>query len=147
MPDKMEREIEEILAKLDAESPRSKPADKAPVSILSRRKRTVNPVARATSRTAGMVDSINPTTLLFGGAGIMIAGLLLSTIYAPLIWASFAGVVIFLAAFLWSFRRTPRVSGAGSQAPRGHYWRDRYIEYPAQRNGPLDRLKRRFRHR
>jgi len=146
MPDKMEREIEEILAKLDAESPRNKPADKAPVSILSRRKRTVNPMTRVRTRTSGMLDAINPTTLLFTGAGVMVAGLIFSTLYAPLIWASFAGVVIFLAAFLWSFRRTPRNSGAtAGQAPRGHYWRDRYIEYPPQRNGPIERLKRRFR--
>jgi Flp pilus assembly protein TadB len=146
MPDKMEREIEEILAKLDGETPRTA-SEKAPISILSRRKRTPNPVVRASQRSSSVIDSINPTTLLFGGAIVMIAGLIGSLAYGPLIWASFAGVVIFLCAFLWSFRRTPRTTASGPMgaAPRGHYWRDRYIEYPLNQTGPLDKLKKRFR--
>jgi Flp pilus assembly protein TadB len=145
MPDKMEREIEEILAKLDGEAPQGSSSEKAPISILSRRKRTPNPVTRASQRTSSVLDSVNPTTLLFTGAIVMIAGLIGSLAYSPLIWASFGGVVIFLAAFLWSFRRTPRASGGGmGTAPRGHYWRDRYIEYP-QSNSGFDKLKKRFR--
>ncbi|MEO9254059.1 MAG: hypothetical protein ABI305_00845 [Tepidiformaceae bacterium] len=145
MPDKMEREIEEILAKLDGEAPRGNTSDNAPVSILSRRKRAPNPVTRATRGTSSLLDRINPTTLLFTGAGVMVAGLIGSLAYSPLIWASFAGVVIFLAAFLSSFRRTPRASGGGmGTAPRGHYWRDRYIEYPQTGSG-IDKLKKRFR--
>lgn len=145
MPDKMEREIEEILAKLDGEAPQGSSSEKAPISILSRRKRTPNAVARASRRTGSVLDRINPTTLLFTGAGVMVLGLIGSLAYNPLIWASFAGVVIFLAAFLWSFRRTPRPRGGvlGS-APSGHYWRDRYIEYP-QSNSGFDKLRKRFR--
>ena len=147
MPDKMEREIEEILAKLDGDSPRTvpPPGDKSPVSILSRRKRQPSPLKRVSARTGGLFDSINPTTLLFAGAGTMIAGLILSTVYGPLIWASFAGVMLFIAAFLWSFRRTPRVVRGGSAQPTGHYWRDRYIEYQPESSGIAGKIKRRFR--
>jgi hypothetical protein len=147
MPDKMEREIEEILAKLDGDSPRAAPAqgEKAPVSILSRRKRQPSPLKRVSKSTGGFLDGINPTTLLFAGAGTMIAGLILSTVYEPLIWASFAGVVLFIAAFLWSFRRTPRPVRGGTTQPVGHYWRDRYIEYQPESSGIAGRIKRRFR--
>jgi hypothetical protein len=145
MTDKMEREIEEILAKLDGEKPRAGQADKTPVSILSRRKRAPNPVVRASRGGGSVLDRVNPTTLLFAGAGIMVAGLILSNFYSPLIWASFAGVVVFLAAFLWSFRRTPRASGGAASAPRGHFWRDRYIEYTPAAPSLTDRVRRRFR--
>ena len=50
-------------------------SEKAPVSILSRRKRQPGPLQRATRRTGGIFDGINPTTLLFAGAGTMVAGL------------------------------------------------------------------------
>ena len=145
MPDKMEREIEEILAKLDAEKPRAVQPDTTPISILSRRKRAPKPAVRASHRSGGLLNRVNPTSLLFSGAGIMVAGLILSGFYGPFIWASFAGIVVFLAAFLWSFRRTPRASGGGTSAPRGHFWRDRYIEYTPAHPSLADRLRRRFR--
>ena len=145
MPDKMEREIEEILAKLDNEAPRSPLAEKAPVSILSRRKHTPGAAARARAKTSSLLSGINPATLLFLGAGVMIGGLVFSTVYGPLIWASFAGVVMFLLAFVWSFRRTPRYTRSAGSTPQGHYWRDRYIEYQPQSSSLSERIKRRFR--
>lgn len=145
MTDKMEREIEEILAKLDEEKQRTVQPDTTPISILSRRKRAPKPAVRASRRTGGTLDRVNPTTLLFAGAGIMVAGLILSGFYSPFIWASFAGIVVFLAAFLWSFRRTPRSSGGGASAPGGHFWRDRYIEYTPAAPSLADRIRSRFR--
>ena len=156
MPDKMEREIEEILARLDKDSPR--PQEPAPpISIMARRKKApgrAEQLRRARSEVGsslgnGILAGISPTTLLFAGAGVMVAGLVLSNFWQPLIWASFAGVVLFLAAFLWSFKRTPQMTSgggaAGAPAPRGHYWRDRYIEYTPDELGAMSRLKRRFR--
>src|SRR5665213_1891450 len=159
MPDKMEREIEEILARLDKDGPA--PQEPAPpISIMARRKEAAGLAERMrqggavlgtglsknlTSRLGdGPLGSISPTTLLFAGAGVIVGGLILSNVWQPLIWASFAGVVLFLGAFLWSFKRTPRVSGgaaggAGAPAPKGHYWRDRYIEYDATDSGAMTR--------
>ena len=75
----------------------------------------------------------------------MVAGLILAAFWSPLIWMSFAGVVVFLAAFVMSFFRSPHPTSGGS-APRGHYWRDRYIEYmPPQSGSPFDRMRRKLR--
>jgi hypothetical protein len=141
MADKFEREIEEILAKLDGDEP---PAARTPISIKSARRKNP-PKSPARAPRARSTPTITPTTLLFTGAGVMIGGLLLSAFWEPLIWASFGGIILFLAAFIWSFRRSPR--GGGTSAPQGHYWRDRYIEYESGGSTVFDRMKRRFRRR
>lgn len=146
MADKFEREIEEILAKLDGDGPlRTETGAKQPISITSARRKPPKPKPARAPGQPGLFSRISPSTLLFAGAGTMIAGLILSNIYSPLIWASFAGVVLFLGAFLWSFRRTNR--SAGAAAPQGHYWRDRYIEYEPSNSSAFGRLTRRFRRR
>lgn len=145
MADKFEREIEEILAKLDGDGPlRTGSPEKQPIPIASakRKRQRKQKVTRARTR-ASPAASITPTSLLFAGAGTMIAGLILSNFYGPLIWASFAGVVLFLGAFLWSFRASARPTGGA--APKGYYWRDRYIEYESPNPSALDRLTRRLR--
>ncbi len=140
MADKFEREIEEILAKLDDKLPPAE--EKSPISLASRRQAKAKASRPRTPRTNPMAR-ITPTTLLFAGAGIMFGGLLLSNFWGPLIWVSLSGVLLFAGAFLWSFRRTPRVDRAAS--PKGVYWRDRYIEYgpPAASGG--SRIKNWFR--
>ena len=141
MADRVEREIEEILAKLDSDP---KASAKRPVPISSKRPRAQSPAKRVRRPFAPNFDT---TTLLFLGAGIMVAGLLLASFWSPLIWASFAGVVIFLGAFIMSFFRSGR-STSGGPATRGHYWRDRYIEYtPPPTAGPIERIRRRLRRR
>ena len=136
MADKFEREIEEILAKLDDKLP--PPAEeRSPISLASRRK------GKGKAPRANPPAWLTPTALLFAGAGIMFGGLLLSSFWAPLIWASLSGVVLFVAAFFWSFRRTPRAGRAAS--PRGAYWRDRYIEYGPQTTTGGSRIKNWFR--
>jgi hypothetical protein len=142
MADRVEREIEEILAKLETELPPG-PAggERKPISIASKRKQGPGAAARARSRLGGLPRLSRPT-MMFLGAGVMLLGLILSTSIAPLIWLSFAGVVLFVGAFLSSFL------GSGSQPAsrqRGVYWRDRFIEYEPQQPGPLGRMKRRLR--
>lgn len=129
MADKFEREIEEILAKLDDKLPEGgSSGERAPISLASKRQQKAK-AQRARTPRSNPLAGITPTHLLFAGAGIMFGGLLLSNIWEPLIWASLSGIVIFLGAFVWSFRRTNRASGGSSPQPRGYYWRDRYIEY------------------
>ena len=147
MSDKMEREIEEILARLDTDAPNA-PEPAPPISIMARRKKAARRLAPERSGSGGMLARVNPTAFLFTGAGVMVAGLVLSNVWQPFIWASFAGVVLFIGGFLWSFRRSPGPHGAGAAPPpKGHYWRDRYIEYEPAAPGPMDRLKRRLRRR
>ena len=140
MADRIEREIEEILAKLDQDE--GLPGgNKKPVSILSAKTKRQAPPSRG-PRTSP-VARVNPTTFLFAGAGLVIAGLFLSSFWEPLIWASLAGVVVFLGAFASSFFRSGTPPPG---APRGVYWRDRYIEYePPRRGGGWRRFARRFR--
>lgn len=151
MADRIEKEIEEILAKLDVgdsgdtitgERPRE------PIPFEPRRKsrgaKKSNPVVRAASTSSGL-PGVTPATLLFMGAGVMIGGLVLATFWDPLIWLSFAGIVLFLAAFGWSFVRKPGAA-RGVRTAQGAYWRDRYIEYEQPANkGIFSRVANSFR--
>jgi hypothetical protein len=141
MADKFEREIEEILAKLDDKLP---PAgeERPPISLASRRQQK-SKAAKTRAPRSNPLRFVSPTTLLFAGAGIMFGGLLLSNVWGPLIWASLSGVLLFVGAFLWSFRKTPRPGPSAS--PKGVYWRDRYIEYGAPAASGGSRIKNWFR--
>ena len=160
MVDRIEREIEEILAKLD-DGPSPPAADgRTPTSIKDYKRKSPSKSTSSSSKSAprssprrsfaSLLPDINPATLLFTGAGLLVAGLILTLFMPALIWVSFAGIIVFLSAFAWSFVRTPRTpagGGGGRQAATGHYWRDRYISYEPQGkgNGPLDKIRRRFR--
>ena len=142
MADRIEREINEILAKLDELPPEPAPMERAPISIAEHRERKSATDAR--SRLALKLPRVNSTMALLTGAGAVIGGLLLSNLWSPLLWVAFAGVVIFLSGFVAALVQTPR---PGKQAPPGgHFWRDRYIQYsqPAS-TGTWERLKRRLR--
>lgn len=145
MPDKFEREIEEILAKLDDELPaepgvkRSGPTT-TPISLAKKRQQKAKAERVRTSRPNPLSD-LNPTNLLFAGAGIMFGGLIVSGFWGPAIWASLAGIVLFIGAFFWSFRRSSRPSGTPSR--QGHYWRDRWIDDTP--SGGSSGIKGRFR--
>jgi hypothetical protein len=121
MADRIEREIEELLAKLETELPEG---GRQPISLEERRRR--RKPRRSLPRLS--LPALDPARLLLAGAGTMIAGLFLSMFWSPLIWVSFAGVVVFIGAFLLSFRSRP-VGSIGGSRPRRVYWRDRYIDY------------------
>ncbi len=156
MADRVEREIEEILARLDKELP-AEPVgvapERKPISISSARDvraQKTKAAAPSPARAPRINVPFEPPTLLFAGAGIMIAGLVLSSaIASAFIWLSFAGVLLFLAAFAWSFFRTkPQSNDADvfySSEPGKVFWRDRYID--ARPGGPStsDKIRRRFR--
>lgn len=143
MADKFEREIEEILAKLDDDPPSAGQAPgRSPISISQKRQQKAKAQRVRTAR-SNPLASLSPTTLLFAGAGVMFAGLIVSVFWGPAIWASLAGVVLFIGAFFWSFRKTPRGTSSaptGRSQGTGTYWRDRYID-----DRPDDGIKSRFR--
>ncbi len=153
MPDRVEREIEEILSKLENSGgggPAPKPAPgREPIPLKPRRKPSM------ASRIVGGIPAmpnVTPATLLFAGAGIMLGGLVLSAVADAMIWVAFAGVVIFLGAFIWAFlrRTSPGPASTGNVgSSNGAYWRDRYIEYEPRANeaGSVERFKRIFRRR
>jgi hypothetical protein len=144
MADRIEREIEEILEKLDTELPSDGP-DRAPISILSRKKKKpVTPRNRRGPSPTKRSGQFNPTSLMFTGAGLVVGGLVLSNIWGPIIWVSFAGVLLFIGAFLSTFFRS--APPAGTSQPQGAYWRDRYIPYESQKaESAMSRFRRKFR--
>ncbi len=147
MADRIEREIEEILAKLDVGSEADTiTGERVPTPIAEhRRSRLAGRPSPPRTRSLPAVR-VNPATLLLAGAGVMVAGLLLANTWEPFIWLSFGGVVLFISAFAWSFRRRPAGSTM-SQGPRQVYWRDRYIDLTPPSSGPKGRLLRMFRRR
>ena len=145
MPDRIDREIEEILARLGEEPP--KPGEE-PISLESRRrKRGQSPSSRVASAFGFRLSGPTPASMLFTGAGVMVAGLILAAIWAALIWLAFIGVVLFLAAFIWSFVRPGRARVASPPAAKGAHWRGRYVEYEPAPPGVLARIRRAFRRR
>ena len=145
MPDRIDREIEEILARLGEEPP--KPGEE-PISLESRRrKRGQSPSSRVASAFGLRLSGPTPASMLFTGAGVMVAGLILAAIWAALIWLAFIGVVLFLAAFIWSFVRPRRARVASPPAAKGAHWRGRYVEYEPAPPGVLARIRRAFRRR
>ncbi|MFN0148220.1 MAG: hypothetical protein ACKVT1_17100 [Dehalococcoidia bacterium] len=141
MADRIEREIEEILSKLEDLPGDGGTPDRRPVSILAHRARRVPPPPRDR---APLTRRLNPATFLLAGAGTVIGGLVLASVWAPLIWAAFGGVVVFLGGFVAAFFRRPRPQAQAN--PNGHFWRDRYIN-DAPEPGPIGRLARRIRRR
>ena len=152
MPDRIDREIEEILERLGEEPPKRgekpPPGDEEPISLDDRRRRRKAPLSsRATAAVGVSLRGPTPTSMLFTGAGVMLAGFILSAIWGAFIWLAFAGVLLFMAAFVWSFVR-PRRAGVRSQpAAKGAHWRGRYVEYEPPPPGVLARIRRAFRRR
>ncbi|MGK2966874.1 MAG: hypothetical protein ACSLFM_14900 [Tepidiformaceae bacterium] len=144
MADRIEREIEEILERLD-DLPDS---GRSPIPIASRkRKGTPAQAVRPTPATARRPRArrLDPPILMMIGAVVMIGGFILATAFEPLIWLSFAGVLLFIAAFAWALTTTGRPKP--TQESRGVYWRDRYIEYDPPSPSVWDRVAGRFRRR
>lgn len=139
--DRIDREIEEILSRMDEDEP---------ISLEARRRRS-RPRQRLGARAGAALAlpsvPVTPTGLLFTGAGVMLAGIVLARVWDPLIWVAFAGVALFLAAFVWALARPRRMRRAGAPSAGGGYWRGRYVEYESTRPGVLRRIRRAFRRR
>jgi hypothetical protein len=144
MPDRIDREIEEILARLGEDAP--KPGEE-PISLDERRRQRRAPLSSRVVAAFGFtVKGPTPTSMLFTGAGVMVVGFVLSTIWDSMIWLAFGGVVLFAGAFIWSFVR-PRRATVRQPAAKGAHWRGRYVEYEPPPPGVLARIRRAFRRR
>lgn len=140
MADRIEREIEEILERLD-DLPDS---GRSPIPIASR-KRKVQAAAPPKPSAPPLTSRIDPPLVMMAGAAVMIGGFVLATFAEPFIWVSFAGVVVFLAAFVLALARSGKPKP--TTEARGVYWRNRYIEYAPQSPSVWDKLAGRFRRR
>ena len=128
--DRLERDVEEVLANIeDFDWRRRQSRRPGPIRLAAQRLAT-KLVSRVTALTANH--------LLLLGALMLIVGLVLR---GGGLWVAIMGIVIFVIGLFWASR------GGNRQAhqPRGGYWRDRYISYERSTQNPLRRFFRRER--
>lgn len=127
MPDRLEREIEEVLDKIeDFEWHRRKRRPSGRLRVVAGLLRT-----RLASIVAARPARIVPGHLLLAGFLALIVGLVLGTDGIGT-WLIIGGVAAFGLGLLWSMRRGQRTRPA-----RGVYWRQRYITYEQKPTGRL----------
>lgn len=136
MPSRVEREIEEILSKLDGLPPSSRPPTRLRRTWRSRLGRSIT---RLRERLPGL-PSINPGSMMLLGLCMILSALFLRMISPELTrWVVIVGLVLFFASFVLSFRR----GGGGSSLTSGDtYWRGQRIPRSALRGPSMaDRLR------
>lgn len=132
MSDKLERDVEEVLAGIEDFDWR-------------RRERRPGPLRRAGQRFARKLSErsarLRAGHLMLLGSLLVIVGFVLRGNSLGM-WAVILGVVLFLIGIVWSARGG---GGRKERGPttRGGYWRDRYISYDEPPGNPLSRWFRR----
>jgi hypothetical protein len=136
MPSRVEREIEEILSKLDGGRPAGRPPTRLRRTWRSRLGRSISSWRQ---RLPGL-PSINPGSMMLLGLCLILSALFLRLISPDLTrWVVIVGLVLFFASFVLSFRR----GGGGSSLSSGDtYWRGQRIPRSALRGPSItDRLR------
>jgi hypothetical protein len=134
MPNRVEREIEEILTKLERPEPGRRPV-KLRRSFRSRVRAALNRIPRP--RWAA-----RPGDMMLWGIGLILLGILLNALGfasgAITRWVVIAGLTLFFTSFVLGF-----FSKGGSAAPRGDiYWRgERYARGDLRGPSSFDRLR------
>ena len=119
MPNRVEREIEEILTKLDAPG-----GGRRPTRLRrSWRSRLTRRVGAWRSRLPAL-PALNPGNLMLTGIVLILSGLILRMVSADLTrWVVILGLILFFSSFVLSFtRRGP--TGVGRNET---YWRGQRI--------------------
>jgi hypothetical protein len=120
MPNRVEREIEEILSKLEPE----RPAGRAPIRLRrSWRSRTTRNVSRWRSRVPAP-PHINPGSMMLAGILLILSAFFLRSFSDTLTrWVVILGLILFFASFILSFWPGARSGPAGGDV----YWRGERI--------------------
>ncbi len=134
MADKIERDVEEVLSKIeDFEWHRRQ--RRGP----SRARRAWNDSwQRLADRASLRLARFSAGHLMLVGFLILVAGLVFR-IRGPGLWLMLGGVIIFFLGLAWSMR-----SGGShpTHSARGGFWRDRYITYDGEPGGPRGWFRR-----
>ena len=139
MPNRVEREIEEILSKLDGEPPGRQPL-RFRRSWRSRLRRMFSGLPRPQ-----LPRALNGGTMILWGIGLLLLAMLLRIIAPGLVtWVVIVGLVLFLGGFVVGFLH----KDAGSIGAGDPYWRGERISRSELR-GPssLERLRLWWRNR
>lgn len=140
MSNRLEREIEEILGKLD-----ELPAERKPIPLRRRRTRT-----RWNRLLAKLppLPRFNPSSMMLAGIGLILSALLFRMFSTSLAtWAALIGLGLFFASFVLSFMQG-RGGGPSGGSGGDVYWRgQRYTrtEFRGPPSNPLRRMWRRNR--
>ena len=114
MPNRIEREVEELLESLDAKAPKP--------SLPSRIGSVITSPFRAISRGLHRLALPNITAghVLLAAIAIIVVAWVVGGAQDAWRWVIAGGIVLFIGAFLWSLRRQSR--------PPEKYWRDKPLE-------------------
>ena len=133
MPNRVEREIEEILSKMDGD-PRGREPLRFRRSWRSRLRRTFSriPIPR-------LPRSLNGGTMILWGIGLLLFAMLFRIVAPSLtIWVVIVGLVLFLGGFVVGFLHKDAGSIGGGDA----YWRgERFSRSDLRGPSSLDRLR------
>jgi hypothetical protein len=137
MPDRLERDIDEVLDKIeDFEWHRAQ------------RRRPSKLRQAWNGWWQGASDAIGRRLARFSAGHLMLAGFLILVFGIVVLrglglWFVLAGMILFLLGLFLNMRGSGTSGSGTSSATRGGFWRDRYIEYDVEPRG----IRRLFRRR
>jgi hypothetical protein len=114
MPNRIEREVEELLESLDASAPK-RPLSSRIGGVIST---PFGPISRGLRAIA--LPRINAGHVLLAAIAIIVVAWVVGGAEDAWRWVIAGGIVLFIGAFLWSLRRQSR--------PAEKYWRDKPLE-------------------
>ena len=134
MPNRVEREIEEILSKLENPGP-----GRQPVRLRRTWRSRVRGVTRRLPTPRIAFASLNAGTMMLVGIGLILLSLVFSRVAGDLTrWLVIAGLLLFFGSFVLSFL----YKDAGGADRRDAYWRgQRFDRRDLRGPSPIDRLK------
>jgi hypothetical protein len=135
MPSRVEREIEEILNKLESPGP-----GRQPVRLRRTWRSRLRAFTRRIPLPGALVARLNAGTMMLWGIGLILLALVLSRVAPDLTrWAVIAGLVLFFGSFVLGFLHRGGGSAGGS---REVYWRgERYNRSDLRGPSTIDRIK------
>ena len=156
MPDRVEKEIDEILSKFSEFSGETEDPKKVHSEIIPFTKKpgisgywkSLNKKRRFVKMSLFSKLSLTPTKVFILSSALAISGFLLRPVWEGFLWVAFTGILIFLTGFVRNLlisKRNYKGRVSPSRSSQGGYWRGRYIEYGAKKQNFRIKIKRPFR--
>ena len=140
MPSRVEREIEEILNRMDSD-----PSGRKPVRMRRSLRMRVRRLFAKFPKPRWSIPALNSGSMMLWGIGLILSALILR-MFSPELTriAIIAGLVLFFASFIVAFRH----KDSGAVGSGDAYWRgQRYGRNDLRGPSPLERLKTWWRQR
>ncbi len=140
MPNRVEREIEEILTKLDAPAP-----GRPPIRMRRTWRHRLKRATRGVRLPSLSIPALNAGSMMLWGIGLILASLIVRMIAPELTrWTVMAGLILFFSSFVVSFLH----KDAGSIGSGDTYWRgQRYSRTDLRGPSTIDWVKTWWRRR